>query len=260
MGSSSNNNNDWGESFKEGAKRTLCFPVYGAIHDLANGDTAGAAMETVCPIGIASGGKAVRAFASGDTKEGVRNLAGFFVPSGSVPGDPITNFGSELAKTAAGKAYDKIKQSQDEAAAEEMGEEVVQPEEAEQAEIAAIDARDVTNQQSNTARQAAYQAAINSGATTAQAQAIADSSTPIGNAAGNLAALRGAETGTAADYRQKQAYADALAREAKNQEEGKKRAVAGGFLQGGGQGATSGMQLASGLGNNSTGKSVGGGK
>ena len=115
--------------------------------------------------------------------------------------------------------------------------------EAEDKEKEKEDARDITNQQANTARKAAYQAAINAGATPAQAQSAADAQTPVGNYAGNYAALAGAGANARAAYRERQGYADALERETKNLEEARTREIINAALSGGGYGAQTGISL-----------------
>ena len=104
-------------------------------------------------------------------------------------------------------------------------------------------ARDITNQQANTARKAAYQAAINAGATPAQSQSAADAQTPIGNYAGNYAALSGAGANARAAYRERQGYADALSRETENLENARTKAIIAAALSGGGSGAQTGISL-----------------
>ena len=116
-------------------------------------------------------------------------------------------------------------------------------EEEEEKEEEKEEARDITNQQATTARKAAYQAAINAGVTPAQAQAAADAQTPVGNYAGNYAALSNAGANARAAYRERQGYADALAREARNLEEARKREIANAALQGAGAGAQTGLSL-----------------
>ena len=115
--------------------------------------------------------------------------------------------------------------------------------EAEEKEAEKEDAREITNQQANTARKAAYQAAINAGATPAQAQSAADAQTPIGNYAGNYAALSSAGANARAAYRERQGYADALERETKNLEESRTREIIAAGLQGLAGGGASGLSL-----------------
>ena len=115
--------------------------------------------------------------------------------------------------------------------------------EAEEKEAEKEDARDISNQQANTARKAAYQAAINAGATPAQAQSAADAQTPIGNYAGNYAALSSAGANARAAYRERQGYADALERETKNLEESRTREILAAALSGAGGGGASGLSL-----------------
>lgn len=105
------------------------------------------------------------------------------------------------------------------------------------------EARDITNQQANTARKAAYQAAINAGVTPAQAQSAADAQTPIGNYAGNYAALSSAGANARAAYRERQGYADALERETKNLENARTKAIIAAGLQGLAGGGASGLSL-----------------
>ena len=116
-------------------------------------------------------------------------------------------------------------------------------EEVEEKEEEKEEARDITNQQANTARKASYQAAINAGVTPAQAQAAADAQTPVGNYAGNYAALAGAGANARAAYRERQGYADALDRETKNLEESRTREIIAAGLLGGGSGAQTGASL-----------------
>ena len=262
----------WG-NVGNAALNAVCFPVYGTaktIAQAANGDGWGAletGLETVCPVGIGQSANAVTNFARGDVAGGVEKTVETLLPGSLM--DPVTAAGSaatsDLAKQgvqAAIDAQNNINQIKNDPALQTK-EETPQDKVDEQEQIIAEkdEARDITNQQANTARKAAYQAAINSGATPAQAQAAADAQTPIGNFAGNYAALSGAGANARANYRERQGYADALGRETLNLSEARDRAIWASALQGGGQGAQTGMDIFHGTGDNNTGSgnSVGGG-
>ena len=245
------------------ALNAVCFPVYGTaktIAQAANGDGWGAletGLETVCPVGIGQSAHAVTTFASGDVAGGVEKTVETLLPGSLM--DPVTAAGSaatsDLAKQATQNAIDAHNAATIAANDPALKTKEEDPKDEEEQKIAEKEeARDITNQQATTARKAAYQAAINSGATPAQAQAAADAQTPIGNFAGNYAALSGAGANARAAYRERQGYADALGRETQNLEESRKRAIAAAALQGGGQGAQTGMDIFHGSGN-----SVGGG-
>ena len=242
------------------ALNAVCFPVFGTAKTIAqgvNGDGWGAletGLETICPVGIGQSANAVTNFARGDVAGGIEKTVETLLPGSLM--DPLTAAGSaatsDLAKqltqnainshnAATAIANDPALQPKKEKPAEEEEQKIVEKEEA----------RDITNQQANTARKSAYQAAINSGATPAQAQAAADAQTPIGNAAGNYAALAGAGANARANYRERQGYADALGRETQNLAEGRKRAIAAAALSGAGQGASDGISL---FGNSSSGE------
>ena len=253
------------------ALNAVCFPVYGTaktIAQAANGDGWGAletGLETVCPVGIGQSANAVTNFARGDVAGGVEKTVETLLPGSLM--DPVTAAGSaatsDLAKQgvqAAINAQNNINQIKNDPALQEK-KETPQDKVDEQEQIIAEkdEARDITNQQANTARKAAYQAAINSGATPAQAQAAADAQTPIGNFAGNYAALAGAGANARADYRERQGYADALGRETQNLAEARDRAIAAAALQGMGSGGQFGSGIFPGGGNSSSGNSVGGG-
>lgn len=241
----------WG-NVGNAALNAVCFPVYGTaktIAQAANGDGWGAletGLETVCPVGIGQSANAVTNFARGDVAGGVEKTVETLLPGSLM--DPVTAAGSaatsDLAKQgvqAAINAQNNNNQIKNDPELQPKEEKPVEEEEQKIAEKE--EARDITNQQANTARKAAYQAAINSGATPAQAQAAADAQTPIGNFAGNYAALAGAGANARADYRERQGYADALGRETLNLAEARDRAIAAAALQGMGSGTQTGISL-----------------
>ena len=234
------------------ALNAVCFPVYGTaktIAQAANGDGWGAletGLETVCPVGIGQSANAVTNFARGDVAGGVEKTVETLLPGSLM--DPVTAAGSaatsDLAKQGTQAAINANNQNNAIKNDPELQPKKEDPVDEQEQIIAEKDeARDITNQQANTARKAAYQAAINSGATPAQAQAAADAQTPIGNFAGNYAALAGAGANARANYRERQGYADALGRETLNLAEARDRAIAAAALQGGGQGAQTGISL-----------------
>ena len=262
----------WG-NVGNAALNAVCFPVYGTaktIAQAANGDGWGAletGLETVCPVGIGQSANAVTNFARGDVAGGVEKTVETLLPPSLM--DPVTAAGSAATSDALKQVTQNLIDGHNQANAVKNDPELQEKKETpqdkvdEQEQIIAEkeEARDITNQQANTARKAAYQAAINSGATPAQAQAAADAQTPIGNFAGNYAALSGAGANARANYRERQGYADALGREAQNLAEARDRAIWAAALQGGGQGALTGMDIFHGTGDNNTGSgnSVGGG-
>lgn len=230
----------------------LCSVVYGTVNTIAkaaNGDGWGAlasGAETICPIGIGQSVNAVTNFARGDIAGGVQKTVETLLPGSFV--DPLTTAGSVLTGEGAKAATQGIIDSNNDAKAAVNNpaltpkqEDPVAEEEQKIAEKE--EARNITNQQANTARKAAYQAAINSGATPAQAQAAADAQTPIGNFAGNYSALAGAGANARANYRERQGYVDALGREARNLEESRMREIANAALSGAGAGAQTGISI-----------------
>lgn len=242
---------NWG-NVGQAAAGALCSVVYGTVNTIqkaANGDGWGAfesGMETICPIGIGQSANAVERYANGDVAGGVQKTVETLLPGSFL--DPVTTAGSVLTGEIAKDATQSIIDSNTaaEAAVNDPAlntkEENPVAEEQQKAEEKE-DARDITNQQANTARKAAYQAAINSGATPAQAQAAADSQTPIGNTSGNYSALSQAGSNARAAYRERQGYADALGRESQNLEEARKRAIAAAALSGASSGASTGISL-----------------
>ena len=250
---------NWG-NVGQAAAGALCSVVYGTVKTVqkaANGDGWGAlasGAETICPIGIGQSVNAVTNFARGDVAGGAQKTVETLLPGSFL--DPVTTAGSVLTGEAAKAATQAVIDSNNAATAAANDPALATKEEdpvsEEQQKIEEKDeARNITNQQANTARKAAYQAAINSGATPAQAQAAADSQTPIGNAAGNYSALSQTGANARAAYRERQGYADALGREAQNLEEARKRAIAAAALSGAGQGASTGVSL---FGNSSSGE------
>ena len=250
---------NWG-NVGQAAAGALCSVVYGTVntvHKAANGDGWGAlasGAETICPIGIGQSANAITNFARGDIAGGVQKTVETLLPGSFL--DPVTTAGSVLTGEAAKAATQAVIDSNNAAtaAANDPALDAKQedPVSEEQQKIdEKEEARDITNQQANTARKAAYQAAINSGATPAQAQAAADAQTPIGNFAGNYSALSQTGANARAAYRERQGYADALGREAQNLEESRKRAIAAAALSGAGQGASTGVSL---FGNSSSGE------
>ena len=250
---------NWGNVGKAAAG-ALCSVVYGTVntvHKAANGDGWGAlasGAETICPIGIGQSANAITNFARGDVAGGVQKTVETLLPGSFL--DPVTTAGSVLTGEAAKAATQAVIDSNNAATAaandpalDTKQEDPVSEEQQKMDEKE--EARDITNQQANTARKAAYQAAINSGATPAQAQAAADSQTPIGNFAGNYSALSQTGANARAAYRERHGYADALGREAQNLEESRKRAIAAAALSGAGQGASTGVSL---FGNSSSGE------
>lgn len=250
---------NWG-NVGQAAAGALCSVIYGTVntvHKAANGDGWGAlasGAETICPIGIGQSANAITNFARGDVAGGVQKTVETLLPGSFL--DPVTTAGSvltgEAAKAATQAVIDSNKAATAAANDPALDTKQEDPVSEEQQKIdEKEDARDITNQQANTARKAAYQAAINSGATPAQAQAAADSQTPIGNAAGNYSALSQTGANARAAYRERQGYADALGREAQNLEESRKRAIAAAALSGASQGANTGISL---FGNSSSGE------
>ena len=253
----------------DAALKFLCPVVYGAGRGIYQGATTGdwwgasdKFADALCPVGIGSTYAATENFIRGNVGEGVRHATKVLLPGI----DPITELGSEATAQLAKAGTDAIingiqnnNQIKNDPALQTK-EETPKDKVDEQEQIIAEkdEARDITNQQANTARKAAYQAAINSGATPAQAQAAADAQTPIGNFAGNYAALAGAGANARADYRERQGYADALGRETQNLAEARDREIAMAALQGMGLGGQFGSSIFPGGGNNS-GNSVGGG-
>lgn len=230
----------------------LCSVVYGTVNTIAKGaygDGWGAlasGFETLCPIGIGQSANAVTNFARGDIAGGVQKTVETLLPGSFL--DPLTTAGSVLTGEAAKAATQAVIDSNNDAKAAVNNPALIpkqeNPASEEQQKIDEMgDAIDITNQQANTARKAAYQAAINSGATPAQAQAAADAQTPIGNFAGNYSALAGAGANTRADYRERHGYADALGREARNLEEARKRAIIDAALSGAGAGTQTGISI-----------------
>ena len=256
----------------DAALKFICPVVYGAGRGIYQGVTTGdwwdasdKFADAICPVGIGSTYSATENYIRGNVGEGLRHTIKALFPGI----DPITELGSEGVGqlTKAGVDYiisqaqqnNQLKNDPALKPKEETPQDKV--DEQEQTIAEKEEARDITNQQANTARKAAYQAAINSGATPAQAQAAADAQTPIGNFAGNYAALAGAGANARADYRERQGYADALGRETLNLAEARDREIAAAAIQGMGYGAQFGSGIFPGGGNNNTGSgnSVGGG-
>ena len=235
MGSSSSS--DAGETIKKG----LCFPVYQAWKSHEEGEDFDAVTTIACPVGVGALAQTGKALADGDYRKAAGKAGRFAL-------EPF-GFGAGIGGEAAGEGiYDFVTKKDEETEGLETDTKEDPIEEAEQELAEEEDARDITNAEYNTARKAAYQAAINSGATPAQAQAMADSQTTFGNAAGNLQLLRGAGTQSRAAERERYGYSDALAREAKNLNEGRKRAIGAAALGGAGTGAQTGLSLGSSLG------------
>ena len=252
---------DMGDS----ALKWLCPLVYGVgrgIHQgVTTGDWWGASdtfADALCPVGIGSTYAATENFIRGNPAEGVKHAQKALFPGIDPISESLTEGVGQLGKWGTQSAIDAHNQNQklindllaqqNKTKEEEKKQDV---EEQEQIIAEKDEARDITNQQANTARKAAYQAAINSGATPAQAQAAADAQTPIGNFAGNYAALAGAGANARADYRERQGYADALGRETLNLAEARDRAIWAAALQGMGSGGQTGINI--------FGNSVGGG-
>lgn len=259
----------WG-NVGNAALNAVCFPVYGTaktITQAANGDGWGAletGLETVCPVGIGQSANAVTNFARGDVAGGIGKVVETLAPGSLM--DPLTASGSkataELAKQVTQNLINGHNQAEQIKNDPTLKPKEEDPKDEEEQKIAEKEeARNITNQQATTARKAAYQAAINSGATPAQAQAAADAQTPIGNFAGNYAALAGAGANARANYRERQGYADALGRETQNLAEARDRAVWDAALQGMGYGSQFSTDIFHGNGDNNTGtgNSVGGG-
>lgn len=246
---------NWGQFWQntgEAALSALCSVVYGTgktVAKAASGDGWGAlesGLETVCPVGIGQTANAVTDFARGDVAGGLGKTVEAFFPGSLL--DPVTNAGTKAVSDLTRQGVQNAINANNAAAATANNpalnpKEEDPKEEEEQKAEEKEEARDITNQQANTSRKAAYQAAINSGATPAQAQAAADAQTPIGNTAGNYAALAGAGANARAAYRERQGYADALGRETKNLEEARTRAIIEAALSGSGAGMSSGISL-----------------
>lgn len=259
------NANGWVD-MGDAALKWLCPLVYGVgrgiYHGAATGDWWGASdkwADAVCPLAIGSTYAATENAIRGNWAEAVKHTQKALFPGADPVTESITEGMGQLGKWGTQAAIDadiankmlinSLLAQQNKTKEEEKKQDV---EEEEQKNIVEKEeARDITNQQANTARKAAYQAAINSGATPAQAQAAADAQTPIGNFAGNYAALAGAGANARADYRERQGYADALGRETLNLAEARNREIAAAALQGIGSGTQTGINI--------FGNSVGGG-
>lgn len=230
MGSSS------GSSAGEKVVSGLCFPVYQAVNKFNEGDTFGGVSTLACPVGVGAGAEAIKAAAEGDYRKAAGKAGqfalepfGFGAGSGGYDaGTGIYDFATADNSTGGDPETDSAKDVED----AEL-----------EKEDTAEEARDVTNQEANTARKAAYQAAINAGATPAQAQAAADAQTPIGNAAGNFLNAMGLRNQQISNLREKLGYADALGRESKNLQKSKGAQVANAALGGGAAGASAGTSL-----------------
>ena len=257
----------------DAALKWLCPLVYGTArgiyHGATTGDWWGASdkfAEAACPLVVGSTYAATENAIRGNWAEAVKHTQKALIPGIDPVSESLTELVGQTGKLGTQSAIDAdlrnkklindLLAQQNKTEEEEKKQDV---EEEEQKNIVEKDeARDITNQQANTARKAAYQAAINSGATPAQAQAAADAQTPIGNFAGNYAALAGAGANARADYRERQGYADALGRETLNLAEARNREILAATLQGMGYGGQFGSTIFPGSGNNS-GNSVGGG-
>ncbi len=245
------NAQQFGVDMGDSALKWICPLVYGVgrgIHQgVTTGDWWGASdkfADAICPIGIGSTYGATENFIRGNPAEGVRHLQKALFPGVDPISESLTEGVGQLGKWGIqemGAANAKNNQIKNDPALQPKEEKPV--DEQEQIIAEKDEARDITNQQANTARKAAYQAAINSGATPAQAQAAADAQTPIGNFAGNYAALAGAGANARADYRERQGYADALGRETLNLAEARNRAIAAAALSGAGKGGSTGVSL-----------------
>ncbi len=272
------NAQQFGVDMADSALKWICPLVYGVgrgIHQgVTTGDWWGASdkwADAICPVGIGSTYAATENFIRGNPAEGVRHTQKALFPGIDPISESLTEGVGQLGKWGIqemGAANAKNNQIKNDPALQEKKETPKDKVDEQEQIIAEKDeARDITNQQANTARKAAYQAAINSGATPAQAQAAADAQTPIGNFAGNYAALAGAGANARADYRERQGYADALGRETLNLAEARNKAILAAFFQGGGDGSKFGSGIFPGGGNNNnssnnntgSGESVGGG-
>ena len=241
---------NWG-NVGNAALKAVCSVVYGGISGgkkIAQGNGKEGAydiLDSLCPIGISSTVHAVDNFVNGDVSGGVKETLKAVLPGGLL--DPISSGLSEatgeLGKNITEKLMSKNDIGTPEPKPKNAEKKEAEKKEAEEKEEEKEDARDITNQQANTARKAAYQAAINAGATPAQAQSAADAQTPIGNYAGNYAALSSAGANARAAYRERQGYADALERETKNLEESRTREILAAALSGAGGGGASGLSL-----------------
>lgn len=229
MGSSS------GSSAGEKVVSGLCFPVYQAVKEINEGDTFGGVTRLACPVGVGAAAQGIKAAAEGDYRKAAGKAGQFLL-------EPL-GFGAGSAGYDAGTGiYDFATADNSTGDAETDSAKDVEDAELEK-EDTAEEARDITNQEANTARKAAYQAAINAGATPAQAQAAADAQTPIGNAAGNFLNAMGLRNQQIANLREKLGYADALGRESKNLQKSKGAQVANAALGGGAAGASAGTSL-----------------
>ena len=238
----------------DAALKWLCPLVYGAtrgiVHGATTGDWWGATdkfADALCPVGVGSTYAAIENIANGDWAEAVKHTQKALIPGIDPISESLTEGVGQVGRWGIQAAIDaqnninQIKNDPDLQPKEETPQDKV--EEQEQIIAEKEEARNITNQQANTARKAAYQAAINSGATPAQAQAAADAQTPIGNFAGNYAALAGAGANARANYRERQGYADALGQETKNLAEARGRAIWASALGGAGTGAQTGISL-----------------
>ena len=148
-----------------GALKAVCFPVYGTIDTIAKGawgDWQGAfesGAETLCPISIGQAANTIERFANGDIPGGVQNAMKIFSPGTLVPVDPVSNAIdgaiSNLGKQGTQAIIDGINKNKQVAANPALQPKKEDPVSEEEQKIVEKDeARDITNQQANTARKA----------------------------------------------------------------------------------------------------------
>lgn len=104
-------------------------------------------------------------------------------------------------------------------------------------------ARIAAANEENVARNAAYQAARNSGANRVASSAIAGANTPMGSQSQMQSAMRNAANSTQADYLSKMGYANALDLQSKNLEKGAFLNTMSSIFGGAGQGAETGASI-----------------
>ena len=214
--------------------KSLCWPVYGVIDDIANNRWDKAAGDLLCPTGVGGIVDAVECWEAG---KAVAVGTDFLMP-GVIPGGQISTVmdatGATQFITDEYNGKNNIVPNPTATTEENVPEDEA---------ALARDSRQTASVEDDVTRKAAYRAARNAGANRAAASAMAGAQTDTSNQSAALSSARNAATGNQNDWLAKQGYANALEQQAANKRSGAFMNTLGSIFGGAGEGASVGSSL-----------------
>ena len=236
------------QSANQTVLNAVCWPTYGIVDNLANGNYGQAAADALCPIGVSGIYAGIQCWEAGKAAAGAADiLLPNLIPAGSWQGIAEATGLDNTITNAVNQAMNpevNIALPTDEGNAEAPTEEAVTK--AMKGDDGAKEARDsrrIASAEDDVTRRAAYRAARNAGANRAASSAMAGAQTDSTNQSSALSAARNAGNLSQNDWLQKQGYATGLANEAANKKKGAFMDTIGSIFGGAGSGASTGASL-----------------